>query len=111
MSVQVVQSNPRLVVLTQGAIRRVIVQPRAPVQIVAAKQGPAGPRGETGGVYEHVQAAPSSVWTVNHNLGFRPNAKALSVGGVEMMAEVVHISANQLQILFDEPRSGLVVCS
>lgn len=37
------------------------------VALVAA-QGPAGPPGPSGGVYEHVQAVASDVWTIAHNL-------------------------------------------
>jgi hypothetical protein len=51
------------------------------------------------------------VWVVNHNLGYRPSVNALSVGGVAMLAEVVHASANQALVYFDSPTSGLAVCS
>jgi hypothetical protein len=48
---------------------------------------------------------------VNHNLGFRPAASILSVGGKEMWAEVIHTSVNQFIAYFDAPISGVAICS
>lgn len=89
-----------------------ILQP-APVRktVVTVGQGPAGTAGVGGGAYQHSQPVAASPWIVNHNLGFRPNVSVLSVGGVEMWAEVIHISVNQVQVLFDDPRAGLALCS
>lgn len=56
------------------------------------------------------QSSASATWTVNHNLGVRPTATILSPGGVEVEATVVHISVNQLQVLFASPQTGSVRC-
>jgi hypothetical protein len=61
--------------------------------------------------YLHPQPAASTTWTVNHNLGYRPAVTALSVGGVEMFAAVVHTSVNQAVITFDQPTAGQAICS
>lgn len=81
------------------------------VQIVTVGvQGPAGPSGVGSAPrYEHVQASPASSWTANHNLGFKPQVQPLSVGGVAMLAEVVHASVNQAVIYFDAPVAGVAV--
>jgi len=76
-------------------------------EFVAAIIGPAGQSGAAGGRYEHTQASPLAVWTVNHNLGFKPVAVAvISPGGLEVNAQVQHISVNQLTITFAAPYSG-----
>ena len=55
----------------------------------------------------HTQAAPALVWTINHNLGFRPAVSVLSVGGLELLgATVTHVSAQQLTIAFSAPTAG-----
>jgi hypothetical protein len=79
-----------------------------------AEQGPPGPPGadgSVGGAYEHTQAVASDTWTVNHNLGYRPAASLLTVGGREMWAEVIHTSANQFIAYFDSPVTGVAICS
>ncbi len=50
-------------------------------------------------------------WIVNHNLNKRPNIDVYSVGGKEMLAEIIHTSLNQVIVYFDEPLSGSVIVS
>jgi hypothetical protein len=61
--------------------------------------------------HEHQQPIASEVWTINHNLGFRPAVSVLSTGGMLMLAQVVHANLNQVLVYFDAPTSGQVVCS
>lgn len=72
--------------------------------------GARGLPGRNGAGFLHAQSSPSAEWTVNHNLGFRPSATVLSPGGVEVVAGVVHVSANQLRVTFATPQSGSVRC-
>lgn len=72
----------------------------------AGPTGPQGPPGSPGTSYDHVQTQPSDTWTIAHNLGFKPAAVAFSVGGVEMIGTVTHISENVLQISFGIPVAG-----
>ena len=68
----------------------------------------------TGGAtanFTHTQSIAAASWTVNHNLGFKPAVKALTLGGVEVLAEVIHTSINQLMIYFDLPLAGQAICS
>lgn len=101
--------------ISQPASLQLTINPPAQTTtVLQVGQGPAGPRGETGalsGVYEHHQTNALDSWTVNHNLGYRPNVTILSVGGVAMLAEVQHLNTNQIMVYFDEPRTGLAVCS
>lgn len=52
------------------------------------------------------QQQPSSVWTIAHNLGYKPSVSVVSDGGSEILAEVVHLSDNVLRVLFSSPASG-----
>ena len=56
--------------------------------------------------YEHTQTIVSAIWTVNHNLGFYPNATVFSVGRVEVEAQIVDISVNQTVIYFNQAQAG-----
>lgn len=67
-------------------------------------QGPAGPSGASG--YDFIQSTTATSWTVNHNLGHRPLVTVYSVGGLEIEAEVAHISNNQTVISFVTPTAG-----
>lgn len=71
----------------------------------AGPTGPQGPPG-AGGAYVHTQAIAAAVWVVNHNLGFRPAVAVLSPGGLEVIADIVHITTNQTEIRFNSPASG-----
>lgn len=93
---------------------RLVASVRPPAVVVAkltAGQGPSGPPGVPGGTYTHTQSLAALVWTVNHNLGYRPAVSPLSVGGVEMSAEVIHVTVNQALVYFDSPTAGLAICS
>jgi len=59
--------------------------------------------------YSYTQVSPSSLWIVNHNLGYRPVIEILSDGGLVVEAGVAHISVNQTQISFNTPQTGTVI--
>jgi hypothetical protein len=61
--------------------------------------------------YKHDQSSSLSVWVINHNLNSEPNITVYSVGGVRVDAEIIHMSANQAQAIFDFPYSGFAICS
>lgn len=80
---------------------------RPSIRIVSGGvQGPPGPAGPAGSSYEHTQAVAATVWTVPHNLGYRPGVTVLTTGGLEVLADVLHLSANTLTITFLAPLAG-----
>lgn len=81
---------------------KVFVKTRAVTRVVM--RGPQGRPGSPG--YDHQQASPSTLWTIAHNLGLRPSVQAFSVGGVEMIGTVQHLSANTLTISFNIAVAG-----
>lgn len=61
--------------------------------------------------YLHTQAVPSALWTVNHNLGFKPDVATYTSGGLEFVAEVLHISDNQFTVTLALPTAGFARCT
>lgn len=95
-----------------------ILQPSATVvaglsvgQGPAGPGGPQGPRGDAGVRVEHQQDVAATEWVVNHNLGYKPSITVVSVGGLLMLAEVLHTSLNQVRVYFDNPVTGTAICS
>lgn len=72
----------------------------------AGVQGPAGPAGSSSSTYIHTQGSAATVWTIAHNLGFKPTVTAMTAGGMEMAGEVQHLSVNTLTITFTLAVSG-----
>lgn len=67
---------------------------------------------EEGTTYRHVQAIPATVWTVAHNLGYRPASVALfSTDYATQWDEfrVGHVSENTLTVTTDIPVSGVAL--
>ncbi len=93
------RDEPRLVV--QEAISILVTDDEEIFQV-----GGVWPPGTSGASYLHNQAAPDTVWTVNHNLGFRPNVEIRNAGGQVILADVAHITDNQLKITFAAPTAG-----
>ena len=55
---------------------------------------------------QFIQAVASALWVVPHNLGYKPDVMVYSTGGVEVMAEVLHVDDNNLTITFSSPFAG-----
>ncbi len=70
------------------------------------RRGPQGPPGSPGSAFTHTQAIASATWVVAHNLGFRPAVSVVSAGGIEVDAEVAHISLVLLEVRFGAPFAG-----
>jgi hypothetical protein len=73
--------------------------------------GPPGPAGSGGGgggggfAYSHPVA--STVWTINHNLGYHPALIELStLGYLQIEGQVQHVSVNQTVVTFNSSIAG-----
>lgn len=92
----------------------IIVNPiTAEVSIVLA--GPVGPPGPplpaSSTSYVHVQNAASMVWTIHHNLGFRPNVTCFEDDDVEIHGELLHVDVNTLTVTYPIIVSGYAILS
>jgi hypothetical protein len=73
--------------------------------VTVATEGPQGPAGGAAFVYQ--QVAPATVWTINHNLGYRPSVELLDAGSQEIDGEVAHPSVNQTVVTLNPASAGL----
>jgi hypothetical protein len=48
--------------------------------------------------FTYTQAIPAAVWTINHNLGYRPSVELLDAGSQEIEGQVSHPTVNQTVI-------------
>ncbi len=100
----------RLIVQPPPELRSVVTPAPEIKSTLVVGQGPAGASGS--GVVPPFQfLTATQIWVINHNLNRRPLIGVFSVGGIEMMAEVIHISVNQVQVIFDNPVAGYAICS
>ena len=67
--------------------------------------GQKGEKGDTNG-HDHVQTVAAAVWSIAHNLGFRPTVSVCTDGGVGRLADVRHLSTINLEIHFKKPETG-----
>lgn len=61
--------------------------------------------------YVHTQNTPATVWTVNHGLGFYPQATVLEFGGANVEGEIEYQSGNQLTLTFSVSIAGTAYIS
>jgi hypothetical protein len=65
------------------------------------------PAAVSGVSYRHVQASAATVWTITHNLAFRPNVTAVdSTGQVMLPGTVLYTSATTVQLTFSAAVGG-----
>ena len=60
-------------------------------------------------VLRHEELSAESVWTINHNLGRAVTVDVFTSGGARTIADVVLVSDNQAQVLFDQPMAGYAI--
>lgn len=80
-----------------------------PQNISVASPGPQGPAGTFNSsdiFYVHTQGTPSSVWTINHNLGGNPTAVVLDSAGTQCEGTFSYPTMNQMVITFTAAFSG-----
>ena len=73
--------------------------------VTVTTAGPQGPAGTGAFVYQ--QSTPATVWTINHNLGYRPSVELLDAGSQEIDGEVAHPSVNQTVVTLNPASAGL----
>ena len=93
------------ITVTEGDAGTTVVTVPATSVVTATTQGPQGPAGS--GAYVFTQSTPSTTWTINHNLGFRPTVELLDAGSQEIDGEVAHPSVNQTIVTLNPATAGL----
>lgn len=96
------------VIVTETAANVVEVSvPTAPAIVEIITEGPQGKSGEPGTSFTFTQSTPATIWTINHNLGFKPSVELLNTGSKEIEGDVLHTSSNQVVVYFTGPIAGL----
>jgi hypothetical protein len=92
-------------------------------EIIIASPGPQGPQGLQGepGVFADIpvtifsftweQQTNEIVWTIQHNLGYRPNVSIIDYGRNNIEADISHVDVNELTITFTSATSGYAYLS
>lgn len=119
MTIEIVQEVLGTLTLEDTGQTVHVVQETADV-VAVAEQGPPGPAGANGAAgpvgpvgpagtdatYVHDQGAPSTVWTINHNLGKRPAVFVENSAGDDMIGEIDHPTVNQTVLTFSASTGG-----
>ncbi len=94
-------------VIIQDRSANVVVLNRQAMARIASPgpQGPQGPAGAGGGTT--FPQSSSTLWTINHNFGYRPAVELIDSAGNEIDAEIRHLSANTVQVTFLVPTAGI----
>ena len=92
-------------VVEDGGVQVVEITAPSAVQVVEVIHP--GPQGPAGVSYLHTQSTPSTTWTINHNLGFRPTVELLDAGSQEIDGDVAHPSINQTIVTLNPATAGL----
>jgi len=95
------------------------VQGRLGTQGTLGTQGAQGTKGDPGTLqniatyvaYEHTQGAASASWTINHNLGFKPNVTVVDSAGNIVEGEITYTNSNSLTVSFQSAFSGYAYLS
>lgn len=61
--------------------------------------------------YQHYQELPATTWIINHNLGFKPNVIVTTLGGKQILVEILQVTNNQAIIYTDSALAGYAHCS
>ena len=59
-----------------------------------------------GGVYTHTQSAPSTTWTIVHNLGYHPSVTVVDSADSAVVGDVTYVSTNELIVSFSVAFGG-----
>jgi len=82
------------------------------IQGVQGLQGIQGIPGPSGVNYVHTQETPVSIWTITHNLGYRPGGVyAEDSAGNNLEGDVAYPSINVLTIVFSAAFAGIAYLS
>lgn len=56
--------------------------------------------------FRFIQASNSSLWIINHNLGFKPSVTVIDLDGDVVNGDITYNTNNQLTLTFAEPIKG-----
>lgn len=75
------------------------------------QQGPPGPSGGAASTLVYQQSVATTVWLINHNLGYRPNVTCFQSDDTEIEGDEHHVNENIMTITYAMLVSGYAVLS
>jgi hypothetical protein len=94
----------------QGPPGPAIPGPPGPPGEASTIPGPPGPPGSAS--YEHVQENPAMVWTIQHNLGYKPTLTVFDLDGNLLLGwKITWENENILLLRFNMVQSGIANAS
>lgn len=106
VTVEIVEGETTIITVDQGA-----QGPAGPPGPQGAA-GPQGPAGALGGQYTHNQAVAAAIWTITHNLGFKPGGiKVFDTAGTQVEGDIEHLDVNTVRLTFSSGFSGTAYLS
>ena len=61
--------------------------------------------------YTHTQSNASTIWDIQHNLGFNPNVTVVDSSGQKMLTDVYYTDINNLKIIVANAFAGIAYLS
>ena len=76
-------------------------------------QGPQGPQGDPSGpvAYTHTQYSASAIWSITHNLGYKPNVTVSDSAGTIIEGEIAYPSSSTIVLSFSSAFAGTAYLS
>lgn len=106
VAIEVIEASPVTVeVIEDSGVQVVEIDRPTAVDVVEVIHP--GPQGPAGQVYVHQQSTAAAVWTINHNLGFRPSVELLDSGSQEIDGQIAHPSVNQTVVTLQPASAGI----
>lgn len=116
MNAPVFLSEPELLLVDgEGIAPAVFLESERPIdagrsEVFVVTTGEQGPPG-AGASDEYSETfASATSWTINHNLGRYPSITLRTLGGAEIIAEILHVSVNQAIAYFAQSTAGVARC-
>ena len=117
MAEVVVVSAPAVQVVTVASTGTTVTltAPTATTVTLSSNTGPQGPIGPAGingpASFVFAQGVDAAVWTVTHNLGWRPNVTVIDSSGRTVEGDIAYTSANVLTLTFSSAFAGTAYLS
>ena len=78
---------------------------------ITGSPGATGATGPVGGTYDYVQGTPAAVWTIVHNLGYRPQVSVVDSANSIVEGDYSYPDSNTMVLTFSSAFSGVAYLS
>lgn len=104
--VHVTTNNQVVEVSVEQGPQTAVVQQTKVQQVTVYKTGPQGAPGQAQNTFTFEQLTPTSIWTIDHNLGFWPKVSIYDTSGREAEGSITNPSLSRTTITFSAAFAG-----